>query len=158
AAVMERIGMRTMMIAALALLGAAVLATTRMTEVWQLQLLWGVVVGIGAGTMAGWVAATVASRWFVARRGLVVGMPAGATATGQLIFLPLVAYLVTSQGWRTAAIVPALVTLAVIPLVWLVIRSFPSDVGLHPFGASADRRPVGVGQRGAGNPFARAIE
>src|SRR5947207_1010830 len=91
AAVMERVGMGTMMICALSLLGGAVILATRITEVWQLQLLWGVVVGIGAGSMAGWVAATVANRWFAERRGLVVGMLTAANASGQLIFLPTVA-------------------------------------------------------------------
>jgi sugar phosphate permease len=157
ASVMERVGMRAMMVAALALLGAAALATTRMTAVWQLQLLWGVVVGLGAGALAGWVAAAVANRWFVDRRGLVVGVLTAANATGQLIFLPIVAALVEQRGWRTAVTLPAVVALALVPLVWLVIRSFPSDVGLRPFGARDDGQPVRPRAPLEGNPFARAV-
>ncbi|HEY3116000.1 MAG TPA: MFS transporter, partial [Chloroflexota bacterium] len=157
AAVMERVGMRTMMICALSLLGSAVLIATRITDVWQLQLLWGVVVGIGAGSMAGWVAASVANRWFAERRGVVVGILTAANATGQLIFLPTVAFLVTMQGWRTAVLAPALVILAVIPLVWLVIRSFPRDVGLRPFGAADNGPLIELAPRLVGNPFKRAI-
>ena len=157
ASVMERVGMRAMMVAALALLGVAALATTRMTAVWQLQLLWGVVVGLGAGALAGWVAAAVANRWFVDRRGLVVGVLTAANATGQLIFLPIVAALVEQRGWRTAVTLPAVVALVLVPFVWLVIRSFPSDVGLRPFGARDDGQPIRPRAPLAGNPFARAF-
>src|SRR5579859_49952 len=102
ASVMERTGIRRLMVGALAILAAAVILTTRMTAVWQLQLIWGVIVGLGTGAMAGWVAATIANRWFVERRGLVVGVLTAAGATGQLLFLPLLASIVVSIGWRTA--------------------------------------------------------
>jgi sugar phosphate permease len=154
AAVMERFGMRRMMAGALIVLGLAVSLTTRMTEVWHLQLLWGVVVGLGSGAMAGWVAASVANRWFVERRGLVVGILTAAGATGQLIFLPVLATFVSRIGWRPAVLLAAAVSLLVVPLVLLVIRNHPQDVGLTPYGAPADvpRPPVPTG-----NPFARAI-
>src|SRR5437867_5254951 len=97
---MERIGMRQMIAGALATLGLAVALTVGMTAVWQLQLLWGLVVGLGSGAMAGWVAATVANRWFAERRGLVVGLLTAANATGQLVFLPILASLIVSAGWR----------------------------------------------------------
>src|SRR4029077_367042 len=88
ASFMERFGLRRAMVCALALLAAGVALTTFMRESWQLVLLWGVVVGMGAGAIANVLGAVVATRWFTARRGLVVGLLTGAAAAGQLIFLP----------------------------------------------------------------------
>jgi sugar phosphate permease len=158
AAVMERIGMRRMMVGSLATLGLAVALTSRMTELWQLQLLWGVVVGLGSGAMAGWVAASIANRWFVERRGLVVGILTAANATGQLIFLPILASLVVSVGWRSSVLLVAAVSLLAIPLVVLVIRNFPQDVGLRPYGAPADVSATVRPPRPTGNPFVRAVQ
>jgi sugar phosphate permease len=155
AALMERIGMRRMMVASLTLLALSALASTRMSQLWQLHLLWGVTVGLGTGAMAGWVAATVANRWFVERRGLVVGALTAANATGQLIFLPIIAWVTEQQGWRAAVLLPAFVALVVIPLVWLVIRSYPADVGQRAYGAGPDDLPVPPIT--GGNPFVRAV-
>ena len=112
-----------------------------MTEVWQLVALWGVVVGVGTGLVALVLGATVATRWFVERRGLVVGMLTASNATGQLIFLPLLAKLTQDYGWRTAlAFVVAMLLVAGL-VALLVLRDRPADVGLAPYGARAiDRR------------------
>ena len=75
-----------------------------MTQVWQLVLLWGVVVGVGTGLTAIVLAATVAARWFTQRRGLVVGLLTASSATGQLVFLPLIAELTERYGWRIALV------------------------------------------------------
>src|SRR6201996_2968831 len=91
AAFMNRYGVRRVIIAAMALVSAGYLISLGMTQVWQLVLLWGVVVGVGTGLTAMGLAATVATRWFNHRRGLVMGMLAASNATGQLVFLPLIA-------------------------------------------------------------------
>ncbi|HWI60567.1 MAG TPA: MFS transporter [Symbiobacteriaceae bacterium] len=155
ASVMERIGMRATMASALLLLASAVGLTTWIGSPWHLQLLWGVLVGLGSGALSGWVAATVSNRWFVERRGLVVGILTVANATGQLIFLPLLASIAGSAGWRAAVWVVAGSALAVIPLVTLFIRNYPQDVGLHPYGAGP---ATGAPNRlEGGNPFATAL-
>src|SRR5690606_33681907 len=89
AAMMERWGIRKVLIAALITISVGAFLTIFMTEPWQLYLLWGVAVGLGTGSMATVLAATVATRWFVARRGLVIGVLTAASATGQLVFLPV---------------------------------------------------------------------
>jgi sugar phosphate permease len=157
ASVMERIGMRRTMIGALLLLGVSVGLTAQMRAVWQLQVLWGVAVGLGAGAMAGWIAATVANRWFVERRGLVVGVLTAAGATGQLIFLPLLASIVVSIGWRAAVLLVAGATLVVVPLVARFVRSYPQDLGIRPYGASAEAGPPPAIPKPTGNPFAAAL-
>ena len=101
-------------------------------------MLWGVVVGIGTGAMAMVLAATIANRWFVARRGLVIGILTASTATGQLLFLPLLAAVVQHSGWRAAAFVITGVALLLVPIVVIFMRDQPRDLGLHAFGDTPD--------------------
>jgi predicted MFS family arabinose efflux permease len=99
-------------------------------------MLWGVVVGIGTGSMAMALVATVVGRWFVARRGLVSGILTAANATGQLIFLPAIAHIVASGGWRAAALTVSGAALVVVPIVLLFLRNRPADVGELPYGGT----------------------
>jgi MFS family permease len=141
AAAMNRFGIRRVVLFALLFVAAGSLLTIWMTAAWQLVLLWGVVVGLGTGAMTNVLAATVATRWFVRRRGLVVGALTAAAATGQLVFLPLLAALVEGPGWRWASVAVAIGALLVIPLVLAFLRNSPADVGLRPYGAP-DGSPV----------------
>ena len=154
ASFMERFGVRRTMMAALALLAAGVALTTLMREWWQLVLLWGVVVGVGAGSIANVLGAVVAARWFTVRRGLVVGILTGSAAGGQLIFLPTFAAITNWYGWRTTVLTIAAVALLVIPLVALLMRERPEDVGLAPYGETGGPKPVVAAH---GNPFALAL-
>ena len=154
AALMSRFGLRPVVTGALLTVSTGALLTTQIREPWQLILLWGVVVGLGAGCMATVLAATVASRWFVARRGMVTGVLTAAGATGQLIFLPLLAWLATAYDWRLVSVTTALAALAVIPLVLVFLRDWPSDVGELPYGATKDDPPH---VRPTGNPIANAM-
>ena len=134
AALMEQFGMRRVVATALCVVAAGSGLTVFMTASWQLVLCWGVLVGLGTGSMALVFAATVANRWFTRSRGLVTGILTAGSATGQLVFLPLVAVLAESSGWRTAALVVAGSALAVVPLVLLLLADRPGDVGLEPYG------------------------
>ena len=141
AALMERFGVRRIAIGALALLSLGTGLTAMMTASWQLVLLWGVLVGLGTGSTALVFGALVANRWFTKRRGLVVGIFGAAWATGQLVFLPILARLIEHQGWRSASLLVAMLSAALIPLVAIVMRDRPSDVGLAPYGAEAMPEP-----------------
>jgi MFS family permease len=146
AALMERFGMRRVVACALLVIAAGSALTTQMTQSWQLVACWGVLVGFGTGSMALVFAATVANRWFVKRRGLVTGVLTAGSATGQLVFLPLLSLLTEHHGWRTASLSVAIAALAVVPLVLVLLRERPSDVGLLPYGATAEVEiPVQVG-------------
>jgi predicted MFS family arabinose efflux permease len=134
AALIERFGLRWVTTAALLLVAAGSALTVGMTARWQLVACWGVLVGLGAGSMALVFAASVADRWFVARRGLVIGILTAASATGQLIFLPLIAALADAHGWRVASLTVTTAALAVVPLVVLFLRDRPEDTGLTRFG------------------------
>jgi MFS family permease len=144
AALMDRLGMRRVVAGALVLVAAGSGLTVFMTSSWQLLLCWGVLVGVGTGSMSMAFVATVTGRWFVKHRGLVSGVLTAAGATGQLVFLPLVATLATEHGWRTPALVVAAAALAVVPIVLVLLRDYPNDVGTTAYGATAEEvTPVG---------------
>src|SRR5438477_5609446 len=126
AALMDRFGLRTVTVGALITVATGALLTTVMNAPWQLYLLWGVVVGLGTGCMASVLAATVANRWFVQRRGLVLGALTAAGATGQLIFLPGLGWLAQSAGWRSAALPAGLAAVAGVPVLTLFLGNLPS--------------------------------
>ncbi|WP_160051718.1 MFS transporter [Nocardiopsis sp. FR26] len=135
AALMDRFGVRRVALAALAAVVAGAALTTAMTEAWQLTLYWGLLIGAGAGSLGMTFAATVARHWFVERRGLVIGALTGASAFGQLVFLPALAWVTDHQGWRPALVTLALTAGAVAVLVALVLRDHPADLGQRPYGA-----------------------
>ena len=136
AAFINRFGVRPVVSFALMLIGAGIFGSLFMTSVWQLALLWGLVVGFGTGMTAMVLGATVATRWFVARRGLVVGLLTASTATGQLVFLPLLARLTEVSGWRTALSALLMLMAVTVVLVLFLMRNRPSDVGLSPYGST----------------------
>jgi len=142
AAMMERWGLRVVVTGALLTVAIGSALTIFMTQPWQLYLLWGVLVGLGTGSMASVLAATVANRWFVARRGLVTGLLTAAGATGQLVFLPGLAWLATNHGWKSVSLTVAGATLTVVPLVAIFARNRPSDLGLRPYGATGSEPPT----------------
>src|SRR5215471_6561877 len=134
AALHNRFGVRNVTRLALFVVLSALVLSLLMTKVWQLMLLWGVVIGIGTGMTALVLGATVAARWFSARRGLVVGILTASVATGQLIFLPLLASLTERYGWRIALGLVCVMLCVSAFAVLMIMRDRPSDVGLRPFG------------------------
>ena len=130
----NRFGLRRMMTGGLILIAIGLGAMLSINTLWQLHLFWGVLVGIGTGALANVLGAIVAQRWFNKHRGLIVGVMGAASAAGQLIFLPTMIALTTWGGWRgTIQIVAVVVAVVVIPVVWLM-REFPRDKGLQPYG------------------------
>jgi sugar phosphate permease len=138
ASVMDRWGLRRVVLGALALMAGAVAVSTRMSTEWQFFLLWGIVVGAATGVTAMVLAAVVTTRWFDQRRGLVMGMLSAANATGQLIFLPQLARVTEASNWRSAAWIVAAAAAIVFVLVLLFMRDRPADIGLLPYGQNTD--------------------
>src|SRR3954467_8958147 len=154
AAFVERYGMRRVITAAVLGIALGAGLSTLMTAPWQLDILWGVVNASATGAISVPLGAMIANRWFVRRRGLVTGMLTASNATGQLIFLPVLAWIVTQWGWRYAAGTAAAVAIVVVlPLVLLFIRARPYGVGTAPFGSDTLEPPPAAG----GNPFATAV-
>ncbi|MCW2880196.1 MAG: transporter [Sphaerisporangium sp.] len=136
AALMDRLGMRRVVACALMLVALGSGLTVFMTASWQLVACWGVLVGLGTGSMALVFVATVTDRWFVRHRGVVTGVLTAGGAAGQLVFLPVLAWIAEGPGWRVAALVVAAAALSVVPLVWFLLRDRPEDVGLTALGAA----------------------
>ena len=141
AALMEKFGIRKVVMSALTTVSLGAFLTIFIQAPWQLIATWGVIVGVGTGSMALVFAATVANRWFVAKRGLVTGILTAASATGQLIFLPGLSHLAQTYGWKSVSITVASFALLVVPLVYFFLKDKPSDLGLLPYGAAADWQP-----------------
>lgn len=156
AALMDRFGIRQVIATALVLVALGAGGSVLMTASWQLIVFWGVLIGLGTGSMALVLAATIANRWFVTRRGLVMGVLTAGSATGQLIFLPPVAALAESVGWRPASLLVGLVALLAVPVVWFVMRDYPSDRGVLPYGA--DPATYAPPARAVGGAARRAFE
>ena len=134
AALMNRYGLRNVTLTALTVIVASLILSLGMTQLWQLVALWGFAVGVGTGMTALVLGATVASRWFAARRGLVIGILTASAATGQLIFLPILSGITAQVGWRWAlALMCVMLAIAAIGVL-LVMRDRPSDLDLRPFG------------------------
>lgn len=141
AALMQTLGLKRTLLAGLLLMSASTAASLVMAEPWHYLLTWGVFSGLGSGAVALAMGATVVNRWFQTRRGLVMGLLSASTATGSLVFLPAMAALAESGGWRPVVIVVSLATAALIPLVALLMPERPADIGQAPYGA-ADIEPA----------------
>jgi sugar phosphate permease len=126
------------------------------TVPWQLLPILGIFMGLAVGALAMVMAAIIANRWFFARRGLVMGMLSGATAAGQLIFIPSLAQMTEHFGWRLAVLAASVVLAAIIPLVWLLMRDTPAQMGLTPYGTPANAPPAPAQLRV--NPLTAAFE
>jgi MFS family permease len=134
AALLNRYGLRNVTLTAQLIVISALLTSLAMTKVWQLVLLWGVVIGIATGMTALVLGATIATRWFAARRGLVVGIMTASVATGQLVFLPLLASLTERYGWRVGLGFMCVMLCIAAFAVLMLMCDRPSDVALRPFG------------------------
>lgn len=141
AAFINRFGVRPVVIVAVGLIAVGILGTMAMSAVWHLLLFWGIIVGLGTGMTALVLGATVATRWFSERRGLVMGMLTASNATGQLVFLPLLASITQQWGWRAALGFVVAMLIAALGLVVALMRDRPFDLGLAPFGERALVKP-----------------
>jgi predicted MFS family arabinose efflux permease len=150
AALMERFTVRKVVMSALMVVAISSSSTIFMTQPWHLWLLWGIGVGTGAGSMALVFAATIANRWFVARKGIVVGALTAATATGQLIFLPLLSHFAVSYGWKSVSLTVGGASAAVVPFIYFFLKEKPESLGITPYGAPADWQPTAPSEMSAG--------
>lgn len=150
AALMERFTVRKVVMSALALVSLSATSTIFMTQPWHLWLLWGLGVGVGAGSMALVFAATIANRWFIARKGIVVGALTAATASGQLVFLPLLSHFALTYGWKSVSLTVGGASALIIPFIFLFLKEKPELLGLAPYGAPNGWQPPPPNEMSAG--------
>jgi MFS family permease len=157
AALMERFGVRRVTSVALLAIAAGAGLSVFVTQSWMLLLTWGVLIGLGTGSMALVFAAIIADRWFVKNRGLVIGILTAGSATGQLIFLPIVAGIAADTSWRLASLLIAGIAVAVVPIVAIFLRNSPSDLNVTPYGSPPEAVPTPPVRSGV-NPALRALQ
>ena len=155
----DRYGPRVLAIIALVLISISMAASAFIQQPWQLALLWGGISGVGTGIISGVLGATVAMRWFVARRGLVIGMFGASTSAGQLIFVPALMLAATTLGWRASSLVLSLIAMVAVLPVLLFLRNDPADVGQVPLGATpATTVPRARSEQGVMRRAVRSLE
>ena len=150
AALMERFTVRKVVMSALTLVAISSTSTIFMTQPWHLWALWGVGVGVGTGSMALVFAATIANRWFVARKGIVIGALTAATASGQLVFLPMLSYFAINYGWKSVSLTVGTAAALVIPFIYFFLKEKPEALGMTPYGAPSDWQPPAPNELSAG--------
>ncbi|MEI6649277.1 MAG: MFS transporter [Actinomycetes bacterium] len=150
AALMEKFGIRRVVMVALSVVASGALGTVWMSKPWHLIALWGVVVGMGTGSMALVFAASIANRWFIEKKGIVLGALAAAAAAGQLIFLPGLSSLAVHHGWKWVSIAVAAAAFAMVPFVAIFLKERPSSAGVTPYGAPSDYVEPPIIRRNAG--------
>lgn len=155
AAAMQRFGMRRIVLLALAALATGIASSSRMTTTWQLVLWWGVVVGGATGVTSMTLGAAMVNRWFAQRRGLAMGILTASSASGQLVFLPLMAWLMERQSWRPVVWLCALATAIVLPIVALLMPEKPAAIGVKRYGESSDA--PAIAETAASNPLTIAV-
>lgn len=155
AAAMQRFGIRRVVLAALVLLATGTALSTLMHMPWHMLLSWGLLVGAGTGVAANTLGATIVSRWFETRRGLAMGLLTASAATGQMVFLPLMASMVGAYGWRSVAFLVSAVALLAIPLVWLLLPESPAAIGQKMYGQTSDAKDEGMVKK---NPLVIALD
>jgi predicted MFS family arabinose efflux permease len=150
AALMERFTVRKVVMTALTVVAISSSSTIFMTQPWHLWALWGMGVGVGAGSMALVFAATIANRWFIERKGIVVGALTAATATGQLIFLPLLSHFANTFGWKSVSLTVGAASALVVPFIYFFLKESPESLGITPYGAPDDWQPHAKSDMSAG--------
>jgi sugar phosphate permease len=131
---MGRIGVRNVVLVSLVVTALSSIASSFVTEIWQLALLFGLASGFGTGLIASVLAPTVAARWFVKHRGLVTGVLGASSSAGLLVFFPLLTTIAVMAGWRAGAVLLGILALVLLVPVLLLIRDDPAQVGARPLG------------------------
>ncbi|MER1998151.1 MAG: MFS transporter [Lysinibacillus sp.] len=154
AAFVDKYGLKRMMLGSMALLMVGLASTYVMQNEWQLLIIWGVVMGLGSGLFLTVLSTQIANRWFVKRRGLALGILTAATATGQLILLPILATLVEDYSWHAAITLILILSVLMLIVIALFMRNFPAEKGIAPYGGDRIEEPYVVP---VGNPFMNAL-
>lgn len=153
AALMQRFGVRRVVVCALLLMAAATGSSALMTQHWHMILTWGVASGLASGCVTIVLGATIVNRWFVKNRGLVMGLLTASTATGSLIFIPGLASLAQSHGWQLVVITIAACAVAIVPFALWLLPEYPADIGLPLYGATELTPPPAAPE----HPFRAAL-
>ncbi|MBT2185852.1 MFS transporter [Sphingobium nicotianae] len=138
AAFMRSYGIRRTMIGGLVLMSASTFASLWMSQPWHYVLTWGLLAGVGSGSVAMVLGSAIVNRWFATRQGLMMGLMSASTATGALIFLPFLAWLSRYGAWKPTVIAVCAASALLVPLVALLVPEHPRDAGMRRYGEAPD--------------------
>ena len=128
-------GPRRVMLLSTAVLGVGTIMASFVGHLWQMYAS-AMLMAAGAGGLGIATTATVAARWFVTRRGLILGILGGAMSAGQMLIVPLSMILISFYGWRSSFLWLGVGVLALaLPVILAFVRDDPADMGLQPYGA-----------------------
>jgi len=150
----QKFNVRKVLLVGMGTLLTAILLTTIMTQLWQLYIIWGVIIGLSAGAFLTVLNAYIATTWFEKKRGLALGLLTSSSAAGQLVFLPLLAYVVEQYSWRNAVLIIFSFGMLIYLLIWIFMKNDPADVGVYPLGADKSNQK----QTNNVNPVKAAFE
>lgn len=156
AALLEVVGLKKMMVISMTTLLVGLSLTLIMNESWQLILIWGVIIGLGASLFLTVVSPYVANHWFVKRRGLAVGILMASTATGQLILLPALAAIIEHYSWRPAIGFIMVLIFIMFILILLFMKNTPKEAGILPYGQEVEEKEKHQAEKG--NPIVLAFK
>lgn len=126
-------GPRLVVLAGGGLLGAGLVLTSRSSELWQFYVWYGLLAGLGMSAVFVPTTATTV-KWFVARRGLVLGLVTMGAGLGQLTVPLLSAALIAALGWRTTFTVYGLALALILLVAGMRLERDPESLGLRPYG------------------------
>lgn len=150
--IMDRRGPRPVVLTGVAIMAAGLLLAPSIQSPWQLYATLGLLVGVGS-TMMGFTAQSLfLPLWFERRRGLAISIAFSGVGAGAIVFLPLVQFIIESQGWRVACQAMGVAALVILAPLNLLLRHRPQELGLEPDGASKD------GKQGARRGAARVVD
>jgi MFS family permease len=139
----DRYGVRNVLSSNILLIGVTTICTFFVNHPWQLLILYGVMASIGFGGASNVVGSVAIANWFIKKRGFAIGLMSAGTATGQLLLVPFSLLLIEQFGWKyTVLILGSFLTVIVFPLIFLFIRTFPSEKGLYAYGETKEHKTV----------------
>lgn len=155
-AIVQIIGIKRMMLISMGTLMAGLLLTFFMKETWHLILIWGLIIGLGSSLFLTVLSPIIANTWFKKRRGLAVGILTASSATGQLVLLPVLAYIIELYDWQFA--VALILSLSAIMFVILIIlmKESPEAIGETAYGAD-ENKFEDIRKNESKNPFLLAF-
>lgn len=156
AALLQKFGLKKMMLASMGTLLIGLLLIFLMNQSWQLIIIWGAIIGLGSSLFLTVLSPYVANHWFKEKRGLATGILTASTAMGQLILLPVLATIIENYSWRWA--IGLIITISVVMffIIFLFMRNTPKEIGILPYGQTEDIEVVH--DQSKGNPIVIAFK
>jgi MFS family permease len=139
-ALSDRFGTRIVVLSGSMLLGTGLVAASQATSLWQFQLLFGVLVGVAAGSFYAPMMAA-ASAWIDQHRSLAVALVSAGMGVAPLTVAPSASWLITSYDWRTAMLIIGIAAWALLIPAALLVRPPPAPTAATPSAAARADAP-----------------